>query len=180
MNFAFKLNASAYSIYILSKSVSWKLRSNEWLHLQLCGSIYASSVGGSGPNKSTTTTSKPCLLLAVCNKTAGFKLVASQLTILCSWYNRLSAAHINCKRVNRFSTLSKSFKCSSQLPEQLITSSKLASIQISGIPDMKRLISRWKVAGAFFNPNGILLNRNVPKGLIKHVLSRSSSATSAW
>ena len=41
-------------------------------------------------------------------------------------------------------------------------------------------IARWKVAPAFFSPNGILVYWKVPQGVVKAVLSWSFSCTKIW
>jgi hypothetical protein len=45
-------------------------------------------------------------------------------------------------------------------------------------PIRMEFIARWKVAGTFVNPNGILLNWKWPSGVENAVFSLDSSATS--
>ena len=53
-------------------------------------------------------------------------------------------------------------------------SPKSAGVSTFGKLLLNLSIMRWNVTGAFFNPNVIRLNTNIPCGVVKAVLNLSS------
>lgn len=73
-----------------------------------------------------------------------------------------------------------SFKCCSVDELNMAMSSKYTQQILPTRSPNTRSIVRWNVAGAFFNPNGILVNRYWPPCVINAVLSLSSGAIGIW
>ena len=74
-----------------------------------------------------------------------------------------------------FNMARKWLKCSSNVFENTITSSKYTRQLCHFSPASTTSIILWNVAGALHSPNGITLNCHSPAGEIKAVFSLSSS-----
>ena len=78
---------------------------------------------------------------------------------------------------NRCSTASRCSMCSAVSRENTIISSRYTRHTFQVSPERVMSTKRWKVAGAFRSPNGILKNQNMPSCDVKVVFGISSFAT---